>query len=67
MHACAYSYTLYLPVISVAIVDRGNVRTDDETVAWLVVKGSKGEAVVKGSNGEAVKDRNVEASTAHAV
>ena len=65
MDACAYSYTSYLPVISVAFV--GNVRTDDETVAWLVVKGSKGEAVVKGSNGEAVKDRNVEASTAHAV
>ena len=65
MQACAYSYTLYLPVIPVAI--GGNVRTDDETVAWLVVKGSNGEAVVKGSNGEAVKDRNVEASTAHAV
>ena len=67
MHACAYSYTLYLPVMPVVIVDGGNVRTDDETVAWIVVKGSNGEAVVEGSNGEAVKDRNVEASTAHAV
>ena len=36
----------------------GNVGTD-ETVAWLVVKGSNGEAVVK--------DCNVEATTAHAV
>ena len=40
------------------IVLSGNVGTD-ETVPWLVVKGSNGEAVVK--------DCNVEATTAHAV
>ena len=45
-------------IVLIPVPSGGNVGTD-ETVAWLVVKGSNGEAVVK--------DCNVEATTAHAV